>query len=280
VVRLLLQNGADPLARNDNGDTPLHVAQKVKAVACLDALAIALTADPPKVVEKPFKGSKSQLNKTLLRAVFDDNVEGTVEALQAGGNPDLIISAEENIYLVHVVCQFGKAQILQVLVRWNVNLKVMMRNQFSCLLLAALEGRYQVIRELINAQVDLKQTNGQGQTALHLAAMGGFSKLCQTLVHADLRLLQLVCGFGRNALAYACLYDRWNVIPILKASSVEAHDCDGRTPLHLAADFAGVRSMAQLLELQKVQPFNVDCASKNSNNDTAVSHISVIPFLI
>ncbi len=71
-VEVLLSVHADPLLRNKNGETPIHVARTVRSSLCLDLLAAALVAGPPVLLatasDKPVNVSAA--NESLLQGVL------------------------------------------------------------------------------------------------------------------------------------------------------------------------------------------------------------------
>ena len=184
VVQLLLERGADPLARNARGETPLHVARTVGATACLALLAKALAEAP--AVAVPQRAVVTVLppapNDAMLRAVFNGISSDLCSALLAGADPNLVVTPDQATVL-HLASAFGQAALVRLLLERGCARAPRMAGEVTPLFLACSEGHVPVVRALLDVEDSgLYALNKDGQDCLHVAAMNGRAEVVALLL--------------------------------------------------------------------------------------------------
>lgn len=244
AVMTLLANGADPRARDADGNTPLHHAARSSdpGVAALlrDAQAEleALNGDGLSPLGVACAAGNWRLAKFLL--------ERGAKPEPAGGQPALHAAAGT---------EDDDPAGVQLLLRQKARVDARDAHGRTALHEAALAGHIEIARALIAAGADATAVDGQGRTPLLEAARGGHAVMLECLLdalpHGVAAEAAATDARGRNALMLACMAERAD--PALVARLVELgvdaqqRDADGRHALDIAAA-AGRWSLVSLLD--------------------------------
>jgi len=263
AVMSLLANGANPLAADAEGNTPLHGAvrsgEPIVAAMLLDAgasinalnkaglspLAVACRAANWSVakflLERGAKPTPPDGEPALVAAagVADDDVEGVrmllkhraaVNAVDARHRSALMVAASE-----------GHEQIVRALRTAGADVNLADRHGNTALMEAARAGVVGIVTLLAEAQPDARARDSHGRDALTLA--------CQSpRAHAEMVRALLALGAepksmgsdGRSALDHAAAAGRWDLValldpetPLPASLSVDALPEGADTPAHL-----------------------------------------------
>jgi ankyrin repeat protein len=205
AVMTLLANGADPRARDQDGNTPLHHAARSSdpGVAALlrDAAAELEVANGDGLT--PLGVACASGNWRLARFLL----ERGAKAQSDEGTPALIAAAgvEED-----------DAAGVQLLLKHKARIDARDSQGRSALHEAAFAGHLEIIQALLAAHADLQACDGNGRTPLALACLADASQ--PALVQ---RLLELgadpdiVDREGRRALDHAVQAGRWSLVAVL-----------------------------------------------------------------
>lgn len=258
AVMTLLANGADPRARDADGNTPLHHAARSSdpGVAALlrDAQAEleALNADARSPLGVACAAGNWRLAKFLL--------ERGAKPEPAGGQPALLAAAGT---------EDDDPAGVQLLLRQKARVDACDAHGRTALHEAALAGHVEIARVLLAAGADATTADLQGRTPVLEAARGGHAVMLECLIdalpHGVAAEAASTDAQGRNALMLACMAERAD--PTLVARLVELgvdaqqRDADGRNAVDVALA-AGRWSLVSLLDPQYALPaaVNADAA--------------------
>ena len=239
AVMTLLANGANPLAADAEGSTPLHgavlSAEAGVAAMLLDASAPinALTRSGVSPLAVACRAANWPLVKFLL--------ERGAKPAPANGEPALVAAAG--------IADDDVAGV-KLLLKHRAAVNAVDARHRSALLTAAAEGHEQIARTLCAAGADVTLADHRGSTALMEAARAGAGGIVQLLAESqpDARARD---HHGRDALTLACQspHARGETISALLALGAEpkAVGGDGRSALDHAAA-AGRWDLVALLD--------------------------------
>uniref|UniRef100_A0A1I7V877 ANK_REP_REGION domain-containing protein n=4 Tax=Loa loa TaxID=7209 RepID=A0A1I7V877_LOALO len=229
VAQTLLTLGANPNARDDKGQTPLHLAAE---------------NDYPAVVKLFLK--MRQNNRAVLTAI------------DLNGSTCAHIAAVKGSYaVVKELMMIDKAMVIQA------KTKTM---EATALHMAAAGGHDKIVKFLLENGANAENENAHGMTALHLGAKNGFVPILNVFDHSLWKKCSKKTGL--NALHIAAYYGNSDFVmemlkhvpaslrsepPIYNHYVVKEFATEyGFTPLHLAAQ-SGHDSLVRMLLNQGVQ---------------------------
>ena len=259
LVRTLIQDhNAEVNARDDNNNTPIHLA----AQAGIEDIAIALISCSTSV-------KKGWLGRTVLHSACKRGCLILVRTLIRDHNADVNAQDDRNNTPLHLAAQAGKEDIAIALI-----------NEFSCstsvkgsdgrtLLHSACEGgSLNLVRTLIqdhNAKVNARDDNNN--TPLHLAAQAGIEDIAIALINEFSCSTSVKKGWlGRTVLHSACKRGCLNLVRTLirdHNADVNAQDDRNNTPLHLA-----VQEDKEDIAIFLINEFSCSTSVKGSDGKT------------
>ena len=244
VVRALIEAGADPRAKNRDGETPLHSFNVHIAPILLQAGA-DLEAQDNNGYTVLFKGARS----------VTEDTSGVMETLIGLGARTDTRDFKGRTLLHATVSGYSSWQALRFLL--NIGVDPKLTDYDGNTLLHSLAASYtgtiassdaedgtllSKARELVSLGIDPDKANNSGRTPLHVIAgsitprpklaymqpLDAFVAICLNVNSAD--------HDGITPLHLACTIDHYNVGRLLEAGAdAAACTCEGLTPLHLSA---------------------------------------------
>ena len=218
AVAGLLNGGANPNAKDERGETPLHKAALANAIAMV-TLLVSRGADP---------NASDALGETPLHTAVYAGAGQAVRALLGGGARIEDATHRGNTAL-HYAARFPDGaddpSTLVTLLEYGADFQARNSNGRTPLHRAVLDGGYRKVMALLDGGADPGDTDFNGGTPLHLAAYGGFPEIATAL---------LARGARRDAV-----------------------DSEGGTPLHTAARW-NAREVARELLNRGADPFARD----------------------
>lgn len=257
VMRVLLENRANPSIKNDNDMTCLVLAagQGFKAIVeeLLRKLPLFPNDDRPNLSEAlRMSAAKGKLSTaaTLVKNKAD------VNAKDDGGRSALIFAAME-----------GHQQMCKYLISLNADFEHSDKYGQTALIWASAGGHFDVIAVLLEARAKADAEDNEGQTPLIWAASEGFEEICEMLLEYGANPEGVDAEWGRSPLMRAAMESNLDTILILADynANLEAHDYDGRTAFMLATEFAD-----QNIVISLVDELKVDVDAKDNNERTAL----------
>lgn len=198
VVKILLDRGADPSARDYAGYTPLHEAAmsgRSEIVSMLLDSGSDLNSKSDDIVQTP-----------LHMAVRNEVIETTIVLLKHGASLSAMNCAKETP--IHLAARYGSADILDKLLNYveeACDLDSRSWNGDTALHMAIRENSLAKVAMLLEKGADLLVTNAYGRTPIHNAAK-----------YSTPEILDMLLGY------------------VKQTCDLDLHDKDGNTALHLA----------------------------------------------
>lgn len=269
AVMTLLTNGANPLAVDADGNTPLHgavlsgepnvAAMLLDAGAAIDALN--------KQGETPLSIACRAANWPLVRFLLERGAKTT----PTQGEPALVAAAgiaDDDVTGV------------KLLLKHRAAVNAVDARQRSALMIAAAEGHVQIARTLCAAGADVNLADRHGCTALMEAARSGAAGVMELLTEA-----QADAGardqHGRDALTLACQSPRAQVETVRALLALgadpKAPGSDGRSALDHAAA-SGRWDLVALLDPDTPLPASLDLAAISEGADTPAHLLDALRF--
>ena len=201
IEELLTHNTIDRNGKNENGETPLHIAiangniEVLKLLLNIEDEAEELTLPTYILVNE-----KSNYGETLLMCAVDLGSVRLVEMLLKHPNIDIDIRANKeeggNNTAFMMALKEGNAEMIKVFVEESqkydhidLNINAELEDGKTALMLAAERGHGDCIRELLkHPDIDINKKDASGKTALMLAMKEGnvYNALDAFVEHKDI----------------------------------------------------------------------------------------------
>jgi ankyrin repeat protein len=274
MVRKLLEAGADPQAKTDSGDTPLHLAASVENPEDIPAASVGNPdVDMPDVAMPHVEVVRILLNVEGIDVNAKDNEEKTPLHRAAMSNNDRIVTllldkgaalfAQDNdgSTPLHLAAAEGTLAAVETLLDYILPLdaaKIEAPDYLDRTPLgrAAKKGHARVVESLLECGATVDYPDGLA-SPLHHAAWAGQLPVVQRLV-AVMKQQGLAIdrkdGEGKTALAVAASQGKGEIVTVLlnEGADLKAIDRRGATALHAAAACAGGYAAVELLSTKMV----------------------------
>ena len=174
-LRFLLENGANPDARERRGLTPVMLAilhrQSDPVLPLLEAGANPNISDNAGLTP-------------LYRAVEGGMDDAARTLVEGGAYPGLlnIRSGAKGYGLSHLAAGRGDLRRLALLAELGADLNLRENRGYTPLAVAAIDGKAEAVRQLLSAGADANVTDNAGGTPLHHAAVRGRAEIVQMLL--------------------------------------------------------------------------------------------------
>ena len=222
VQSLIHDYNADIYARDDENNTPLHVAAlygKKEVVLSLIKLSCDIT----------LKGS---LGRSLLHQACRGGNVSLVQSLICDQNADITARDDENNTPLHVAALYGKKEVMLSLIKLGCDVTLKGSLGRSLLHQACRGGNVSLVQSLIHDHnADITARDDEYNTPFHVAALNGKREVTLFLINVKGHL-------GRSLLHLACEEGDVNLVQFLirvHNANMNVRDDENNTPLHVAA---------------------------------------------
>jgi ankyrin repeat protein len=277
MVRKLLDEGADPRARTDSGDTPLHLAASVENPEDIPAASVGNPdVDMPDVDMPHVEVVRILLNAEGINVNAKDNEEKTPLHRAAMSNNDRIVALlldkgaalfavdKDGSTPLHLAADEGTLAAADTLLdviadREPGRIDAPDHRNRTPLGRAAENGHADIVELLFQWDAIVDYADGL-TSPLHRAARAGHLPVVQLLVAEMKRQgldqnLDQKDGDGKTALSVAASGGKGEIVTVLlnEGADLKATDWRGATALHAAAAFEGGYAAVELLSTEMVE---------------------------
>ena len=162
VVQLLLNRGADPNGKGENGLTPLHKAAKCQSGKCLKEVVLLLLEKGAEV-NKPDNDGWTPLHYT----VFTGCIEVVKLLLEKGAMVNA--RAKDGTTPLHNATYYGQKEFLLFLIEKGAEVNEPDNNGWTPLHQAALDGRKKIVELLLEKGAMVNARTKYGETPVCIA---------------------------------------------------------------------------------------------------------------
>jgi cytohesin len=241
VVETLLAEGASVSCVDEDGLMPLHYAALQGNPA-----AIRVLLKYKALLRVPIRDEDVEAIHLAVRA---GKAKAVAALLDAGLSPETRLG-KSGTMLLHEAARFGRAEVIELLVRRKAPVDSLNSERQTPLHIAAREGHSDAVKALLKAGavVDLKQ-EATGLTALHYGAREGHADAIKALL-AQGAAVDAVDKVGDTALHMAAAQGHLQAADALIAGKADinaAGGTDKNTPLHEAVEGGEVEMVRLLL---------------------------------
>ena len=206
LFKNLIERGADVNAKNQKGDTPLHLASangnEEKALALIAAGADVNIRDSEGDTPLTLAcgNGHEKIAAALINASADVNARDgdgetplsaasllcgrdVIDALISSG-ADVNARNDEGDKPLHLACSIGRKETVLALIDAGADINARDNDGDTPLHNATQFGRKKIVQALIAAKADIEGRNDKGETPLMLACMNGNEHITRTLIAA------------------------------------------------------------------------------------------------
>ena len=231
VDQLIQRFNIDPMATDERGNTPLHIAASKGKITILEHLIRRYGAQ---------LDSRNSNNYTPLGLAAVNGHASIVRVLIEKFNCDPHVKESGNATVLHCACQSGNTDLIEELtLKFSFDLSAQDEDGNSCLHVTAQHGHTDAFQYLISRfrkdelRACIMQKNAIRQSLLHMACFSG-----------DIKLVELLLNEFK--------------LPLLSS------DHEGNTPLHIAAKQGNPKCVKTLL-----YEYNAPIHIKNFSKQTS-----------
>lgn len=295
AVEDLLKKEANVNAKNDKGQTPLHLTVEVCYVDIPNpdevddywnqSFAAEKKCGYVKIVEALLRNEEINVNaqdnnkKTSLHyAAKNNNKEIVVALIEA--EADVNIRDENRETPLHLAARNNNKEIVVALIKAGADVSITGKNEEipldlaideeikvplinATLLKAVQEGDVQKVRHLISKKADVNISDETGKTLSYYAIQKENFEMVIALIKARVNV-NAVDKDGRTPLHWAVHKENLEIVNVLiqVRADVNAQDLYERTPLHYATMSGDIKVVEALLKIKEI---DINLADKDGN---------------
>jgi ankyrin repeat protein len=293
MTKYFLDHGADPNAKSDYGETPLHLTVKKSLYGPDWRVTLDDWNDPRCRVENAL--DLVRLGDDIGYGEVVSKVDGMrnqiAEALVCHDKIDLDDKCYQGLGLLHCVPykEFGSTDILSRLLEGNITIDARDPDGRTALHLACVEGNASAVSLLIKHGANILADDHIGRNSLHHAAQGADLETLQTILQAATRPGQHIFDSqdaqGWNAMHHLLsLFDRgpttWHVeldtISCLTNNNVPVYalNNDGEPPIALYLKNSFVQSSEQAIIVDHLFSNGADASYLFPDDGRNLAHLA------
>ncbi|XP_060064198.1 transient receptor potential cation channel subfamily A member 1-like [Ylistrum balloti] len=172
---------------------------------------------------------------------------------------------KEHMTAIHRAAMFNRYQIIEILLNKGGDVNVKSEDQMSPLMMSCWKGHVQTTNFLLKNGAQIDQADQTCRTALHLAVQNSHPEvITQLLQHGCSSVMECLDQTDQTALHYAAKLGDMNILcALLKHKSrLDARDQDGKTPLHVAAEYSNAKVIDILMQASQTELNDPDSDGK------------------
>ncbi|XP_067685868.1 putative ankyrin repeat protein RF_0381 [Haliotis asinina] len=258
VFDVLVEQGADLLALDTNGDSILHLACERGNTEMVNYILAQNFVD---INAKGYKGRSPS-----LLSVYYGKME-VFEALVEQG-ADLSVVDKNGNNLLHLACLGGHVQMVKYILKQNlVHINAKEHRGMSPFLLSAYFGKREVFDVFVKQGADLSVVDKNGNNVLHLACRTGKKMMAEYILTQTTVDINSRNNRKMTPLLIAAYYGKIDVLGLLLEAGANAlaADHNSNNMLHICCSRGHVDTVKYILNSSMV-----DINSKNSKGMTPV----------
>ena len=287
IVELLLNNGADILKPDRNGDAPIHIASRFGRLSILKILLGCTKSDP---------NQQNSKGATALHIVCRKRTGRELQFLELltstpGINPTIVnhegiipfeVVGNDGNTLLHNACAEGNAALVEFLMKKGVDIQKSNEQGDAPIHIACKWFQLNSLKAILGSKdCDPNQQNAEGNTALHI--------VCRKRTGCELEFLELltstpginptivnhegiipfeVVGNDSNTLLHnACAEGNTALVEFLMKEGVDIQKSNGQgdAPIHIACKWFQLNSLKSILDSKDCDP-----NQQNAEGNTAL----------
>uniref|UniRef100_T1HIN4 non-specific serine/threonine protein kinase n=1 Tax=Rhodnius prolixus TaxID=13249 RepID=T1HIN4_RHOPR len=231
-IILLVQNGADLMAKDANGLTALDIAEKSEHTECMNILKKAAEA----------KESLRQSSHRTLREACTNGDVVLVKSIinELGIDAPTVLNIQPNGLntLLFIACEGGKKEIVKILLESGADGRIHQITKHSPLHIATVKGRKDIVELLLKKFPELvQQSTVEKWLPLHAACINGHVAIMETLLKFQYPP-NLMTTFVQGEWEYELPFD------------VNYKDVTGQTPIYLACLLGNQKMVETMLRFK------------------------------
>ncbi|KAJ3106639.1 Protein T2 [Phlyctochytrium bullatum] len=259
-VAMLLEFGANPNERDNNGKLPIQMSPNIKVWR-----ALAPVMPKPEGDLWDASGRRDDVAVRLLLAVEEDPILALrqLKNVELGGEKKIVAP-------LHVAAFRGCLLVCQLLLECGANVKMRDNRGWTPLFFAAQAGNLDVARLLLtkaSTPSDISDTAEDGQTCLHVALQFSQDEVARLLIDRGAVLEPSFGSIGKTVsvtpLHIAVEYGNVTLARLLceRGANTNSVSTNGYTPLALAAQRGNIELVRLLLEMGADREQSLDVAA-------------------
>lgn len=261
VVATLIDHDADIECRDKMWVTPLHVCAANNSLESAE-----LFVDRIKNINVSDRSGATALH----HAAFNGNCDMITFLLKKGCEPNAFDKKSRRP--LHYAAAIDNSDSIRLLLQAGATTNAHDKGLKTPLHFAAASGSLNALQTLLDNGADITAVDADGNNALHMASLHGEDDVIEELLNRDIRLINSANKSGMTALHFAAGSDKGlaslELLVRYPANVIHmnARDKQKRTAMHLAAKFA------RLMCLQELLRHEADPAASDSNMRTPLHY--------
>lgn len=242
VVSTLLDHDADMECRDKMWVTPLHVCAANNSLECAE-----LFVDRVSNINVSDRSGATALH----HAAFNGNCDMITFLLKKGCEPNAFDKKSRRP--LHYAAAIDNSDSIRLLLEAGATINAHDKALKTPLHFAAASGSLNAVQTLLDHGADIGAVDYEGNNALHWASLHGQDDVIEELLNRDISLINSANKSGMTALHFAAGSDKGlaSLEHLVRYPShvinINAQDKHKRTAMHLAAKFARLLCLQELL---------------------------------
>lgn len=248
-IILLVQNGADLMAKDANGLTALDIAEKSEHAECMKILKKAAEAR---------ESVRQSSHRTLREAIISGDVAAARQVITelADDAPSVVnIQPHGSSTLLYLACECGRKEIVKLLLDAGADGRSHPVTRYSPLYIACVKGRKDIVELLLRKFPELvSESTVEKWLPIHAACINGHVPIMETLLKFPYPQSVMIKYSSHGEWEYELPFD------------VNFKDVTSQTPIYIAC-LLGNHKMVEIMLRFKVKAVRVKVEEEEKERD-------------